>query len=249
MAGASIQDIRDFHDVIRLLEEHPEWQADLRRVLLTKELLALPDQVAQLAETQTRTESRLAELVEAQRRTDAQVAQLSERMAELVRAQERTETQLATLTDIVQRLSVDVGRLKGDGLEARYARKGVPFVSRVLRRPHLLSAEELDTLLEDAETKGLLSSEESDTILLSDLVICGRQRGTGAEVYLVVEVSWGVGIEDVQRAANRAALLTKAGVIAIPAVAREWVIPDAQQFAPAMKVWQFTPSRVTPPAD
>jgi hypothetical protein len=249
MAGTSIQDSRDFHDVIRLLEEHPEWQADLRRVLLIKELLALPDQVTQLVEAQTRTESRLVEFVEVQRHAEAQMTQLGERMAELVRAQERTETQLATLTDIVQRLSVDVGHLKRDGLEARYARKGVPFVSRVLRRPHVLSVEELDTLLEDAETKGLLSSDESDTILLSDLVIRGRQRGTDTEVYLVVEVSWGVGIEDVQRTANRAALLTKAGVTAIPAVAGEWVIPDAQQFAPAMKVWQLTPSRVTPPAN
>jgi hypothetical protein len=248
MAGTSIQDIRDFHDVIRLLEEHPEWQADLRRVLLTKELLALPDQVAQLAGAQTRTESHLVELVEAQRRTDAQVVQLSERMAELVRAQERTETQLATLTDVVQHLGVDVGRLKGDSLEMRYFRKGVPFILHVLRRPHTLSPEELDSILEDAENRELLSAEESDKIILADLVIRGKRRGTGAEAYLVVEVSWGVGLDDVQRAAERAALLAKAGLTTIPAVAGEWITPDAQEFASAMKVWRFTPSGAAPPS-
>ncbi len=31
---------------LRLSEEHPEWRADLRCVLLTEELLALPESVA-----------------------------------------------------------------------------------------------------------------------------------------------------------------------------------------------------------
>lgn len=50
MAETTILDIKDFHDVIRLLEEHPEWRAELRRVVLTDELLALPQQVTRLTE-------------------------------------------------------------------------------------------------------------------------------------------------------------------------------------------------------
>jgi hypothetical protein len=34
--------IDDFPDLLRLLEAHPEWRAELRRVLLGDEILALP---------------------------------------------------------------------------------------------------------------------------------------------------------------------------------------------------------------
>ena len=84
MAAESLfQNITDFHDVVRLLEEHPEWLAELRRLVLTNDLLALPEQTAQttrqiaaLAEAQIRGDVRLTELVEAQRHTDEQLATL-----------------------------------------------------------------------------------------------------------------------------------------------------------------------------
>jgi hypothetical protein len=211
MAGTSIPEIQDFHDVVRLLETHPEWRSDLRRLILTDELLALPQEMAQLT---------------------SQVSRLTE--------------QMVTLTEVVQRVSVDVGRLKGDGLEVRYTLRGIPLVTRVLRRPHPLSQGELDALLEEAESRGLISSTDSEEIVLADLVIRGKQKGT--DVYLVTEVSWGVGTDDVQRAAKRASLLAKTGIPTIPAVAGEWVTPDAQQLAPGLGVWQFTPSRVVSPA-
>lgn len=214
MAGTALQDIKDFHDVIRLLEDHPEWRADLRRLVLTDELLALPQQMTRLTE---------------------QVSRLTE--------------QMATLTEIAQRQTIDLAHLKGDGLEARYARRGLPSLTRVVRRPHVLSPEELDRLLEEAEAQSMLSAEESEEIALADLVIRGRRRGAAAgEVYVVSEVSWGVGTEDVQRAARRAQLLAKTGVTTLAAVAGEWVTPDAQQLAPGLGVWQFTPSRIVPPA-
>lgn len=56
--------VEDFQDLLRLLEEHPQWQADLRRRLLTDELLELPALVRQLAAAQVHTEQRLAELAE-----------------------------------------------------------------------------------------------------------------------------------------------------------------------------------------
>ena len=46
----------------------------------------------------------------------------------------------------------------------------------------------------------------------ADLVVRGRRREDGAEVYVVVEVSWGVGSHDVERAVHRAALLAQLGL-------------------------------------
>ena len=41
--------VEEFRDLVRILEEKPEWRAELRRLVLTEELLSLPEQVAALA--------------------------------------------------------------------------------------------------------------------------------------------------------------------------------------------------------
>jgi chromosome segregation ATPase len=121
--------VEDFHDLIRLLEAQPEWRAELRRLLLTDALLALPER---LAELRADTDRRFQELIEAQQRTETQVAALTQRvtslaeaqqrtetqLTSLAEAQQRTETQLAVLTRVVQTLTDNVGELKGDNLSA-----------------------------------------------------------------------------------------------------------------------------------
>ena len=54
--------VRDFRDLVALLEQHPEWRAELRRLVLTEELLALPQVVRELVDAQQRTEQRLERL-------------------------------------------------------------------------------------------------------------------------------------------------------------------------------------------
>lgn len=46
--------VEEFRDLIRLLEERPESRAELRRLLLTDELLTLPQLVQALTEAQER---------------------------------------------------------------------------------------------------------------------------------------------------------------------------------------------------
>ena len=38
--------INDIHDLVELLQNHPEWAETLRNLILTKELLALPQTMA-----------------------------------------------------------------------------------------------------------------------------------------------------------------------------------------------------------
>ena len=110
----------DFQDLIRLLGEHPEWRAELRRHVLSEELLELPDIVRRLAEAQARTEQalvrlgdrvdglgrRLEELAQAQ-------AQSERRIGELAEAQARTELALAQLTARVDALAERIDRVEG----------------------------------------------------------------------------------------------------------------------------------------
>jgi len=83
-------------------------------------------------------------------------------------------------------------------------------------------------------------------------VVRGRRTVDQGDVYLVVEVSWGVGKDDVaERAARRAATLAKLGTPALAAVAGEFVTADAAEFARAQGIWQVTDGagRICPPRE
>jgi len=188
----------EFHDLIRLVEAHPEWRAELRRLVLTDELLALPEQVGALTREVTA-------LATTQQRLEEQMTTLTIQVTALVRS-------VQTLTD-------DVGNLKGRSLEADYRTKGPAYFGRLIRRPHVLTSDELVTLLEDAREHGVLSDAEVQELYDADLVVRGRRAMDGTAVYLVVEVSWGVGPYDVERAARRAALFARLGVAVMPVVA------------------------------
>ena len=216
----------EFHDLVRLVESHPEWRAELRRLVLTDALLALPEQVGALTREVTT-------LAATQQRLTEQTTTLTVQVTSLARS-------VQTLTD-------DVGMLKGKSLEADYRTKGPSYFGRLIRRPHVLTSDELVTLLEDAREQGVLSDAEVQELYDADLVVRGRRAVDGTAVYLVVEISWGVGPYDVERAARRAALLGSLGVAVIPVVAGERLTAEAGRLAQQHQVWQLTAGHVIPP--
>src|SRR6266571_3699471 len=281
--------VSEFRDLIQLLEQHPTWREELRRWVLTEELLALPQMVRELSDLQRQAEARMGQLaghvdalaqhVDALAQQTAQltthvdeqvqrfdhllvhISDLSQRMGDLSQRMDeqtqRFDRLLIHISDLSQRMEQlaetqlrmgsDLEQLKGHNLERRYRERAPAYFSRILRRIHFLSNDELIALLDAAVTQGQLSEDEADEILQADVVVRGRHREDGTEVYLVVEVSWGVGLHDVQRAAERAALLTRLGIPTLPVVAGFWVTSEAQEPARALRVWQVTDGRVTPP--
>ena len=239
--------VEDFRDLLSILEQHPEWRAELRRWMLSEELLALPQVVRELAEAQSRTEERIGQLVQVQDGLTRQVSDLAGQVSDLARQVTQLVEQVERLVEIQTRMSTDLERLKGSDLERRYRERAPAYFGRLVRKAHALSYEELASLLEDAVAQGKLSDADEDEMLEVDVVVRGRQRDTQQEVYLVVEVSWGVGIQDVRRAVERAALLARIGASTVPVVAGSWVTHDAQAAARDMRVWQVEDGRVVPP--
>src|SRR6266540_4285437 len=212
--------IEGFDELLAALREHPEWQAELRRSVLTEELLALPGVVAGLADAQRRTEERLEALT-------ATVGALAEQ---------------------VSSLAGHVVWLKGDAIERRYRERAPSYFGRIAKRLHVLSFEEVDALLDEAVTAGALTSSQADEVRWADLVARGRQAD-GTDVYLVVEVSWGVGVEDATRARERAELLAKAGTPTVGVVAGSWIDPDAAEAARRLGLWRVRDGYVLAPGE
>ena len=295
--------VSDFRDLVHLLDEHPDWREELRRLVLTDEVLSLPKTMHELAEAQCRTEVRMDQLAERMDQLTARMDQLAERMDQLTarmdqlaermdqlaeRMDQLTERmdqltarmdqlaermdqlaermdqltarmdQLAErmdqltarmdqLAEALTKVTNDVDWLKGDQLERRYRERGPAYFAPLIRHAHVLSSDEWVALVEGALDQRQISEQEADSLLQTDAVVRGRRREDGEEVYLVVEVSWGVGISDVQRASERAATLGRIGKTTLPVVAGSWVTPDAQEPAHAMGVWQVANGRVTAP--
>ncbi|HXH10026.1 MAG TPA: hypothetical protein VNP04_09745 [Alphaproteobacteria bacterium] len=266
--------VEEFRDLIRLLEERPEWRADLRRLILSDELLTLPELVRELTQAQQRTEGRvgrleeaLLALTEAQQRTEARVGRLEESMDSLRAETNRRFQELATAQAVLSQhmddfreamrsmeeryaiVTADLGELKGSDLERCYRERPFAYFSRLIRQAHALTGDELNAVLDRAIAEGQLSEEEAEEVSWADAVVRGRRREDGREVYLVVEVSWSVGPDDVERAASRAAVLAKAGVATVPVVAGRRITSDGEVAARAMKVWQVTDGRVVAPEE
>jgi cell division protein FtsB len=239
--------VEDFRDLLQVLEQHPEWRAQLRRHVLDAELLELPALVRLLAEAQVRTEQRLdrlteqvAALAEAQTRTEQRLGQLADRV-------DRLAEQVAALTTQAQDLVSDVGSLKGDMFELRVRTRAASYFGHLARRLRVLDNTFLADLLDDAVDEGRLTLKERAEVLWADAVLSGRRREDQAEVYLVVEASVGVGLSDVLRATERAALLAKLGRPVMPVVAGQFSSPEADNYARSSGVWQVLAGRRVPP--
>ena len=216
--------VEDFHDLIELLGQHPEWRAELRRHVLSDELLELPSLVRQLVEAQVRTETRLRELADAQARAEARLEgveirldRLDAAVQTLVESQTRTEARLDRIDTRLDRIEVRLGDVDGEVLEHRYAHRGPAYFGRIARRLHVIESGPLSELLDDAVDEVRLTVDEREAILLADVVLVGRRDGQ--DVYLVVEVSGGIGPYDVERAVERASMLEKLGRPTLPVVA------------------------------
>jgi predicted nuclease with TOPRIM domain len=214
---------------------------------LTQRVEQLAGRMDELTQQVEQLTIRMDELTQRVEQLTIRMDELTQRVEQLAGRMDELTQRMEQLTEAQLRMGSDLEQLKGSDLERRYRERAHAYFSRLLRRIHVLSGEELSALLDAAMLQGQLSEEEVDEVLRADVVVRGRRREDGTETYLLVEVSWGVGFSDVQRASERAALLARIGTPVLPVVAGFWVTPEAQEPARALQVWQVTDGRVTPP--
>jgi hypothetical protein len=233
--------INDIMDLKRVLIEHPEWRAELRELILTDELVALPRAFAEsrasfegrfdrienalerLAQAQARTEQRVDELVQAQARTE-------QRIEELAQAQARTEAAIKELA-VNQKLMGDrQDNMIGTLLEMRYAQRATSYFGKFLRRIRTILPDNLDRETEELFFSRLADWEREDALAI-DILLTGRlihpPSPDFTDLFLAVEVSFTVDRNDIERAQRRTELFRKAGLRVIPVVAGEQLTAGA----------------------
>ena len=234
--------VTDVRDLTQVLSLHPEWLGEVRRLVLTAELLALPDLVRELVEAQKQSEQRLGRL-------EATMQSLVEQVSALVEAQRRLTDAVGSLEVTMGSLENNLDYLKGWALEGAYREHAAGYFGRWLRRVRVVAPETLEDTLETN-----LAHDELLEVLRLDLLVSGRLRvrpGQPAvtqsvskgeskeeapEVWLAVELAAVVNEADIDRAMRRAALLRRAGYRALPVVAGERLTQDAEVSARVQNV-------------
>ena len=241
--------VEDFQDLVQLLDERPQWRSELRRLVLSDEYLALPEQ---LAEFRREVAEQIAEL---RRDMEQRFLEVEKQIADLRRDMEQrfceVEKQIAELrgdTEVhFQRINVQIGQLKGENLERRYRERAHAYFGRLLRKCRVLGSQELSDLLEEAADRGVLSQSDRDDVSWADVIVRGRWRADGRQVMVLAEVSWVVDRNDVRRAVDRAALLARLGTPVVPVVAGDSVTERAADMARSRNVWQILDGRLVEP--
>jgi hypothetical protein len=121
--------VEDFEDMLRILERNPEWQERMRRAILSRELLELPERllalVQQLIESDARNSAQIAELTRTVQRHDEAIATLiqtvqrhneillrhDELIAELIQTVQRHDALITELIQTVQRQGEQIAEL------------------------------------------------------------------------------------------------------------------------------------------
>lgn len=170
----------------------------------------------------------------------AQLDELKKIVEQIVQRQDEQGRTLQSHSQILHehgerldRIEKDVSVLKGRS-EEMDARKRIPSVfGRLLRKIRIYDPEQLSPIVEEQFE---LSEDDFVELLSADLFVSGQLKRDGRSVWLVVEVSWGVGVKDVERAHARAAILRGAGVDAYGSVMGQTITRTARQRAQQLGV-------------
>jgi hypothetical protein len=216
--------VEDFPSLLRILDDHPEWREELRRRLFDDEFLRLPEWVRQnSADIQA-----LKEVV-AQNGRDIQALRttIAESRAEFEARFTRIEGDIGEIKADIGEMKSDIVKINGhlgsiDGslFETQWRNGFTGRFSSLIYRARLITTRDLDAF-ETAYQNGEISDAEANAVRRLDLLIEGV-RGKGSEredILLAVEVSTTIEEQDIARAAERAAILRRAGYNALAVVA------------------------------
>ena len=222
--------IHTVEDLIRILDDHPEWTDALRARLLTRELIELPEkftefvaEVNRFVEATNRRfdalENRVMSIQEDVDTLKEDVSTLKEDVGTLKEDSIILKEDVGTLKIRVKSIQDDLGPLKGShARDAAIREASIIAEDMGFLRTKTLTPDDLGALIVRADTSGI-PTNELRSFRRADLIIEATDPN-GVTCYIAVEISFTVNGRDTTRARRNAAFLTKfTGDRSYPAVA------------------------------
>ena len=184
-------------EFMRSLDQHPEIEQELRRRLLTQELLDLPNTVGKLA-------TAISEMRDI----------FDRRLTSLESQQSENTEQLNSIQQTLNTLDGRVANITGSDYERRATRRAPSLLSRYLRlsriqtlhSPLQETAPFLVEMINKALTAHDITDHEADDLEQADIIVYAH-NADGTHTYLVAEASVTIDDTDIDRAHRRAQIL------------------------------------------
>ena len=209
----------EYQHILDFLDSNPEYLQDMRTRLLMPDLIALPEQFAQLVGLVTDLSASFQAFAEA---TDRRLTSLEANVASLQGSDLENRARLNILNIAMNELGLTRGRiLLATGRDPE---------------PVFLAT------INAAEEAGLITEQQADHVLVADIIIRARRTDDKRYVHAVFEVSRTIRLDDITRAHGRAATVASTtGEPTIAAVVGELIQPPQQQQADEMGVKVLLP--------
>ena len=218
--------INDISDLVRVLEERPDWRAVIRNLLLGEDMLSVPQQVAQLIETT----KQLSEITN----------QLAETLNQFIQT---TNENFRVVNARLNRLEGKMGNFEGNDYEHRIANRAMlrarrhfglnnPVIAMSNYLPH---SPDFDRVLTRAVQSGEISDDDMYDLYEADIIVSDDDNR-----FVVFEVSLTADSDDIARAVRRADVMAAiSDAESMPAVATENIHELQQDLADRMNVAVF----------
>ena len=209
----------EYQHLLDFLDSNPEYLQDMRTRLLMPDLIALPEQFAQLVGLVTDLSASFQAFAEA---TDRRLTSLETNVASLQGSDLENRARLNILNIAMNELGLTRGRiLLATGRDTE---------------PGFLAT------INAAEEAGLITEQQADHVLVADIIIRARRTDDKRYVHAVFEVSRTIRLGGITRAHGRAATVASTtGEPTIAAVVGELIQPPQQQQADEMGVKVLLP--------
>ncbi len=238
----------EYQHLLDFLDSNPEYLQDMRTRLLLPDLIALPEQFAQLVGLVTDLSASFHDFAAA---TDRRLTSIETDVGVLKTDVSTLKEDVGTLKADVGTLKTDVASLTGSDLEnrARLNILNIAMNELALTRGRILLAAGRDTdhgfleAINAAEEAGRITEQQADHVMVADIIIRARRADDKRYVHAAFEVSLTIRLDDIRRAHDRAATVAAAtGEATIAAVVGEVIQPQQQRQADEMDVKVLLPS-------
>ena len=201
---ATAMTINTMQDLARVLDEHPEWVDALRVRLLTRELLDLPQKLADFV---TAANKRFEAIETRLDRMEDDLTELKGGQARMQDGQARMQDDLSLLKRGHARMQDDLSVLKG-GHARNAAERQAGLIAEDLGLEYVrtLTFDDIRNLVRSHDTTDI-PVNDLRSFRLADLVVEAAQEGDAC--YVAVEISFTANGRDTKRALRNAGFLTR----------------------------------------
>ena len=206
---------------IAALRSDEAFRNDVRKEVLTEQLLEVPQHISGIELRLTEMDARITEMdariTEMDARLTARIDALTERMDRLT---ERMDALVKQMIYHAARTDKVIGEFK----EMRFRLDVDDYLYELVDNAKVMKRRDIDRLLAKASPD--LRNRAREVLFRSDAVVSGKLPGKSNQVTAVVEISSVVGTSDIGRARNGALLLEELGVRSFAVVAGEEVTEE-----------------------